>query len=97
MPRKFIGKPPSYTPVYQPPVQPQIVIHKALADMSREEGKTWLEGIQARLVAKQRREKTYLERRAGRGTHTPTDEAYEGDQILEDELLLLLQDLINGC
>nr|MBA2680535.1 hypothetical protein [Ktedonobacteraceae bacterium] len=36
----------------------------------------------------------YLDRRAQRGTHTPTDDAYEADQQLETELLALLERLL---
>lgn len=42
-------------------------------------------------------EQAYLARRAARGTHTPTDEAYEQDQALENELLALLDELEQGA
>jgi len=42
------------------------------------------------------RERAYLDRRAARGTHTPTDDAYEADQILEAELLAILDELAQG-
>jgi hypothetical protein len=54
-----------------------------------------LESLQTRLLAKQKREKAYLDRRATRGTHTPTDEAYEADQALEDELLEMIAHMLN--
>ena len=46
-----------------------------------------------RLARKQQRERDYLDRRANRGIHTPTDEAYEQDRALEVELLMLLGEL----
>lgn len=82
------------TPVYQPPMLPGIVIHKAWDDLTLEEGKAYLTQLSDRLRAKKQREQSYLDRRAARGTHTPTDEAYAQDQILEDELLTLLGSLI---
>lgn len=63
--------------------------------MTPEEGQRWLEGLRDQLACKQRRERAYLDRRAARGTHTPTDEAYEADQVLEDDLLALLDRLIS--
>ncbi len=51
------------------------------------------EDLHRRLAAKMARERAYLDRRAARGTHTPTDEAYEADQILEQQLLDLLAQL----
>jgi len=53
----------------------------------------YLEQLKERLTRKQQRERNYLNRRAARGTRTPTDEAYESDQVLEQELLTLLDDL----
>jgi hypothetical protein len=47
------------------------------------------------LTAKMKREKSYVDRRAARGTHTPTDEAYINDQREEAELLRLF-DYIDG-
>jgi hypothetical protein len=46
-----------------------------------------LASLRAQLVQKQARERAYLDRRAARGTHTPTDDAYEADQLLEARLL----------
>jgi hypothetical protein len=77
---------------------PQVTLmyHKPLMDMSRQEAQTWITDIRARLERKMQRERAYLDRRAARGTHTPTDEAYESDQVLENELLLILNDLLQG-
>ena len=38
------------------------------------------------------RERAYLDRRAARGTYTPTDEAYTADQLLEADLLAMLDE-----
>lgn len=64
-----------------------------LAAMTPAEASAWLASLRDRLQKKMARERAYLNRRAARGTHTPTDEAYEDDQQLEAELL----DLLNEC
>jgi hypothetical protein len=56
-----------------------------------------LADLRSRLLAKQRRERAYLERRAARGIHTPTDAAYAADQDLEETLLSLLERLLAAC
>lgn len=53
----------------------------------------WIQNTRARLTRKMVRERAYLARRAARGTHTPTDEAYEDDQVLEADLLALLDEM----
>jgi hypothetical protein len=83
-------------PVYYQPGKPQpgtLTTHKPFKDMTPEEAHIWIAGIRARLQAKMQRERAYLDRRAKRGTHTPTDEAYAQDQILEAELLSMLDEL----
>jgi hypothetical protein len=79
-------------------VPPQVTLtyHKPLMDMSRQEAQTWITDIRARLERKMQRERAYLDRRAARGTRTPTDEAYEADQVLESELVVILNDLLQG-
>lgn len=72
----------------------QIIYRKPLNLMSPIEGRVWIESMLDRLVKKQAREKAYLDRRKARKVHTPTDEAYEGDQVLEDELIGLLKKLL---
>lgn len=67
---------------------------KPLRDLTPQEVLVFLQDLRQRLQAKQARERAYLDRRAARGTHTPTDEAYEGDQLLEQDLLDLLDQLI---
>jgi hypothetical protein len=74
--------------------QGSLIYHKSLDTMTTEEGIAWLIGMKERLERKQQRERNYLDRRAKRGTYTPTDEAYEQDQVLETELLALLDGLI---
>ena len=64
-----------------------------LDQMSREEIRSWLERTREALVRKMARERAYLDRRAARGTRTPTDEAYEQDQLLEADLLALLDEM----
>lgn len=66
--------------------------------MSRAERIAYLESLSDRLRAKQARERAYLDRRGHNrqtrgGTKTPTDDAYEADQGLEDELLSVLAQL----
>jgi hypothetical protein len=75
-------------------VRGSLTYQKLLDTMTLEEGLDWLIGMKERLVAKQQRERRYLDRRASRGAHTPTDDAYEQDQVLESELLALLDGLI---
>lgn len=73
-------------PPYVPPAKPR----KRIEDMTPEEALDEIRELRAELLAKQRREREYLDRRAARGTHTPTDEAYEKDQILEDRIVALI-------
>lgn len=83
-------------PVYRP-ITPTLTYHKPLSELSRAETITWLESMRARLDEKQQRERAYLDRRAARGARTPTDDAYEADQGLETELLLLLDELLRNA
>jgi hypothetical protein len=76
------------------PVPAAITLHKHLSDMTPDESTLYLGQLMDRLSQKQQRERDYLDRRAKRGTRTPTDELYEQDQVLEDELLALLSDLL---
>lgn len=68
----------------------------ALMSRSLPDQLAWIADRRARLRHKQSRERSYLDRRASRGTHTPTDDAYEADQVLEQELLLAL-DVLETC
>jgi len=56
----------------------------------------WIDARRSQLLKKQTRERAYLDRRAARGMHTPTDDAYEADSVLESELLEAL-DLLGQC
>jgi hypothetical protein len=84
------------TPRSIPPRQGTLTYHKPLMDLSQQEAITWIQGVRARLEHKMQRERAYLDRRAARGTHTPTDDAYEEDQVLETELLAILDELTQG-
>lgn len=83
-------------PVYRP-TTPTLTYHKPLAELSPQETITWLESLRGWLGKKQQRERAYLDQRADRGIHTPTDEAYEADQERETELLLLLDELLHNA
>lgn len=76
--------------------QPSLVYHKPLDKMTPDEATVWLRGVHERLTRKMQRERSYLAHRAARGTHTPTDDAYEADLVLEQELLSLLENLLQG-
>jgi hypothetical protein len=67
-----------------------------LATLGMSEQLAWIAERRTRLQQKQARERAYLDRRAARGTRTPTDDAYEADQILENELFEAL-DLLEQC
>jgi len=66
---------------------------KSLSAMTPEEQRSWIGAARTALVRKMQRERAYLDRRAARGTYTPTDQAYEADQLLEADLLALLDEL----
>ena len=61
--------------------------------MTDEELRTWIRTTRAALQKKLARERAYLARRAARGTHTPTDEAYGADQPLLADLIALLDEM----
>ena len=67
-----------------------------LAQMAPEEVRRWIQATRAALQQKMARERAYLERRAGRLVHTPTDKAYEADQVLEADLLAFLDEIEQG-
>jgi hypothetical protein len=58
------------------------------------ERRAYVQDLKQRLEVKKQRERAYLDRRAARGAHTPTDEAYERDQELETELIALLEEIL---
>ncbi len=57
----------------------------------------WCKDAIDRLERKSSRDRNYLERRAARGTRTPTDEALEQDQLLLAELIVFLQEALAGA
>lgn len=71
------------------PVRPS---RPSIADMTPDELRAWIGSTRAALQHKMARERAYLDRRAARGTYTPTDEAYEADQLLEADLLAMLKE-----
>jgi len=68
-----------------------LTYHKPLIALTASEARLYLQDLKSRLAHKIQRERAYLDRRAARGTHTPTDEAYEADQVLEQEIMDLLE------
>ncbi len=64
-----------------------------LNQMASDEVRQWLQDTRTALQQKMQREQAYLKRRAARGVHTPTDEVYEADQVLEADLLALLDEI----
>ena len=81
-------------PVYRPtPKGPQ---RPPMGAMTPEELRDWFQRTRTQLEQKMRRERAYLDRRAARGTYTPTNEAYEADQLLEADLLAFLQEMEQG-
>jgi hypothetical protein len=61
--------------------------------MSGDELQAWIRMTRVALQKKLARERAYLDRRAARGTHTPTDEAYAADQPLLADLIALLDEM----
>jgi hypothetical protein len=93
---------PAY-PVYSAPARlaalpatplPQSTVPLAILTLADQ--LAWISIRRTQLRQKQQRERAYLDRRAARGAHTPTDDAYEADAILEDDLLEAL-DLLEDC
>ena len=69
------------------------VARDRLAAMTPDAQRAWIAATRTALVHKMQRERAYLDRRAARHTHTPTDDAYEADQLVEADLLALLDEL----
>ena len=63
-----------------------------IEQMTRGELRTWIVVTRSALQKKMARERAYLDRRAARGTYTPTDETYQADQELEADLVALLEE-----
>jgi hypothetical protein len=66
---------------------------KPIDAMTPEELRAWIVRTKEALSRKMKREQAYLKRRARHGTFTPTDEAYEQDQLFEADLLLMLDEM----
>ena len=75
---------------------PQVQVHAQsrppINAMAPHELRTWIAATRTALHQKMARERAYLDRRAARGTYTPTDQAYEADQLLEADLVALLDE-----
>lgn len=69
------------------------VARPPLNAMTLDDLRAWIGRTRTALEQKKARERAYLDRRASRGTRTPTDEAYEADQMLEADLLDMLNEL----
>lgn len=72
---------------------PARVQRRSFAQMCPPEIAAWIASVRAALQEKMQRERAYLDRRATWGVSTPTDEAYEADQLLEADLLRLLDEM----
>lgn len=68
-----------------------------LDEMESSDLQAWIIATRAALQKKMQRERDYLDRRARRGTRTPTDEAYERDQELEADLLAMLDEMLQAA
>ncbi len=66
---------------------------KPLSEMTPDEIHAWIRVTRTALQKKMQRERAYLTRRAQRGLSTATDEAYEQDQLLEADLLVMLDEM----
>ena len=73
--------------------RPTVPQRSPLNQMAPDDVRAWLRATRAALQQKMQRERAYLDRRAARGTYTPTDEAYERDQLLEADVLALLDEM----
>lgn len=66
----------------------------ALVDMTPDELEVWLRETRDALLGKMARERAYLMRRARRRVRTPTDEAYERDLVLENDIVVRLEEML---
>lgn len=72
--------------------QPVAYSRPPINEMTPDVLRAWIGYTRAALQQKMARERAYLDRRAARGTYTPTDEAYAADQLLEADLLAMLDE-----
>ena len=75
-----------------PRPQPIAYSRPPINEMTPDVLRAWISYTRAALQQKTARERAYLDRRAARGTYTPTDEALEADQLLEADLLAMLDE-----
>jgi hypothetical protein len=77
-------------------MSPQLQVHaprrSPINAMTPQELRAWIAATRTALQQKMARERANLDRRAARGMSTPTDQAYEADQLLEADLLALLDE-----
>lgn len=66
---------------------------KPFDQMTPAEIREWISRTREALTRKMQREQDYLRYRKKRGRRTPTDEAYEQDQILEADILAMLDEM----
>lgn len=94
------GQPASY--YYTPPssapaqVQPALTVHKKLEDMAIEEAVSYQEQLIARTKKMRAGMQRYLDYRAKGGRHTSTDDIYQDNVVLIDELLAMMQEVLEG-
>jgi hypothetical protein len=69
------------------------MMRKPLDAMTPDEIRAWIASTRSALRRKMQRERAYLDRRKARHVYTPTDEAYEQDQLLEADLLAVLDEM----
>jgi hypothetical protein len=74
------------------PGKPGRPVRPSISAMTPGELRTWIVVTRAAFQKKLARERAYLDRRAARGTYTPTDEAYEAHQRLEADIVALLDE-----
>jgi hypothetical protein len=72
--------------------RPQAQSRPPINAMTSHQLRAWITATRTALQQKMARERAYLDRRAARGTYTPTDQAYEADQLLEADLVALLDE-----
>ena len=91
--RRMASRECARTTAFATPPAPPPAPRKPLRAMTPEETRAWIQGTRSALEQKQAREWAYLDHRAHRGIHTLTDDAYEQDHQLEDDLLAMLGEL----
>lgn len=87
-----------YTPPAQQSPAPQaaLIIHKRLDEMQVEEAILYQEQLLARIKKMQAGMQRYLKYRANSGRHTATDDMYQDNVQLIDELLAVMEEVLEG-